>query len=281
MATTPLRRLPDFIIIGAAKAATTWIVHQLQQNPAVFLPGPEPHYFSRAYEEGVDSYARWFETASPLQTVGEKSADYLAHPLAAVRIAALLPRVRLVVQLRNPVERAYSDYCMLYRRGTVTAPPEAYLKRGSERSRFLEDGLYHRHLSRFIEFFPAEQLSLILHEDIKRQPEAVIAGLCDYLGITRLIAQGEVAARVNAGEAPLLPLAMRRMLAPLKPLAAPLRQHSWFRAMHASLARQPRYPPLTPDLRRRLRDFYADDIERLGPLIGRDLSHWLRIEAAT
>jgi hypothetical protein len=280
MATMVDRRLPDFIIIGAAKAATTWIVHQLQQHTGVFLPGPEPHYFSREHDRGVDWYADWFDDASPTQTVGEKSADYLAHPLAAQRIAALQPGVRLVVQLRNPIERAYSDYCMLYRRGTVTSPPEAYLRHGADRPRFLEDGLYHRHLSRFVDRFPRRQLSLILHEDIKREPEAVITRLCDYLGIESHVAHGEVAARINAGEAPLLPLALRRMLAPIKPLAAPLRRQRWFRTVHAAMARQPNYPPLTLDLRRRLRDFYAADIEKLGPLVGRDVSAWLGVEDA-
>jgi hypothetical protein len=280
MVNTSRQRLPDFIIIGAAKAATTWIVHQLQQNPGVFLPGPEPHYFSREYERGVDWYARWFSDALPLQTVGEKSADYLADPKAAQRIADLMPKVRLIVQLRNPIERAYSDYCMLYRRGTVTSPPEAYLRRGSERSRFLDDGLYHQHLSRYIALFPPEQLNLILHEDIKREPETVIANICDYLDIATHIERAEVGARVNAGEVPMLPLPVRKLLAPIKPLAAPFRRSAWFQTMHASLSRPPAYPPLTADLRRRLRDFYATDIENLGSLVGRDVSHWLRVEDA-
>src|SRR3546814_4805254 len=62
------------------------------------------------------------------QVVGEKSADYLAHPEAARRIAQRLPEARLVVQLRNPIDRAYSDYCMFFRRGAVTPHPERYLR---------------------------------------------------------------------------------------------------------------------------------------------------------
>lgn len=276
--TTAAPRLPEFVIIGAAKAATTWIVHQLQQHPDVFLPGPEPHYFSTEYERGDAWYADWFAEASPNQMVGEKSADYLAHPLAAKRLQALLPDVRLLVQLRNPVERAYSDYCMLFRRGTVGAPPERYLQRGAERSRFLDDGLYHLHLSRFLDLFPRERIALILHEDIKREPETVINQVCGHLGLPPHIAAGEVAARVNDSDTPMLPLSIRRLLAPAKPIVAPLRRQPWFRSAHAALARRPDYPPFTNDLRRRLRDFYAADIEKLGPLLGRDVSGWLRVE---
>lgn len=273
-------RLPEFVIIGAAKAATTWIVHQLQQHPQVFLPGPEPHYFSTEYENGHKWYADWFADAAPEQVIGEKSADYLAHPLAAQRLQALLPDAQLLVQLRNPIERAYSDYCMLFRRGTVGGPPEKYLQRGAERSRFLDDGLYHLHLSRFLDLYPREQIALILHEDIKREPEAIIKQVCGHLGLQPHVAAQEVGARVNDSDAPTLPLTMRRLLAPAKPIVAPLRRQSWFRSAHAALARRPNYPPFTNDLRRRLRDFYAADIEKLGPMLGRDVSRWLCVEDA-
>lgn len=273
-------RLPEFVIIGAAKAATTWIVHQLQQHPQVFLPGPEPHYFSREFSRGPEWYSTWFDDALDDQTIGEKSADYLADPHAAERIARTLPGVRLVVQLRNPVERAYSDYCMLLRRGAVDASPAAYLKRGASLARFLEDGLYHRHLGRFLDYFPRESVEILLHEDIKRSPEDAIADVCLHIGVTPHIAAAEVAARVNHGETPILPLTLRRLLAPLKGAAAPFRNHDWFQAVHATFARTPRYPPLTNDLRRRLRDFYVADIECLAPVVGRDLSGWLRIDEA-
>lgn len=273
-------RLPSFVIVGAAKAATTWIVHQLQHHPGVYLPGPEPHYFSTEYERGPAWYAAWFADAGAGQVIGEKSADYLAHPEAAARLAALLPEARLIVQLRNPIERAYSDYCMLYRRGAVAAAPADYLRQGATLPRFLEDGLYHRHLGRFLDVFARERIALLLHEDIKHAPEAAIASVCDHIGIPPRIAAAEVAARVNDGETPMLPLALRRLLAPVKEAAAPFRNQRWFKAAHAAMARPTRYPPLTAELRLRLRDFYAADIERLGPLLGRDVSGWLAVKEA-
>lgn len=271
-------RLPSFVVIGAAKAATTWIVHQLQQHPGVFVPGPEPHYFSSEYHRGDDWYRAWFADATPRQLVGEKSADYLAHSEAAGRMAKLLPDAQIVVQLRNPVERAYSDYCMLFRRGTVGPNPAEYLRPGAERPRFVEDGLYHRHLQRYLDLFPREQFEILLHEDIRRTPEAVIEQVCRHIGVAPAIAPAEVAARVNDGEAPMLPLPMRRVLAPAKGLVAPLRQASWFKRLHASMARVPPYPPLNDGLRERLRDFYVRDVEQLGSLLGRDLSHWLALK---
>ena len=89
--TRPADRLPEFAIIGAVKGATTWVAHQLRSQPGIFLPQQEPHYFSTAFDRGIDWYANLFREAPAGARIGEKSADYLAHPWAAARLAALLP----------------------------------------------------------------------------------------------------------------------------------------------------------------------------------------------
>src|SRR5690349_5454229 len=140
------RHLPQFLIIGAVKAATTWIADQLRARDDVFMPGPEPHYFSRVHDRGDDWYASLFAEARAGQMIGEKSADYLADANAPARVAALLPDAILIAQLRNPVDRAYSDYCMHFRRGYVGRDVERYLGKRPETPRFLQSGLYARHI---------------------------------------------------------------------------------------------------------------------------------------
>lgn len=268
-------RLPEFMIIGAAKAATTWLSFQLRHHPALFLPAAEPHFFSTEYDRGRDWYLEQFRDAAPDQIIGEKSADYLAHPDTARRIAEWLPNVRLIVQLRNPIERAYSDYCMLYRRGTVAGDPRPYFHRTTTpQPRFLEDGLYRQHLERFFTHFPRDQITVILHEDIHERPLDIIAEVCRHIGVPPPEAPA-VMTRVNGAEAPLLPLGVRRTLRPLKPIAAPLRGQPWFEAMRAPFARPVEYPQLGQDLQQQLREFYAEDITSLSQLLGRDLSPWL------
>lgn len=271
-----LGRLPSFIVIGAAKSATTWVSHNLQQHPDVFMPGPEPHYFSTEFHRGQAWYEQWFEQASAGQLIGEKSADYLAHPEASSRIARLLPAARLVVQLRNPIERAYSDYCMFFRRGAVGANPERYLDRSStDIPRFLEDGLYSRHLARFLDLFPRDQVKIILYDHIRERPEAIFAEVCAHIGIDAGSAHLSLATPVKRKETAMLPLKLRRMLRPAKAIVAPWRDHPWFRAAHAQLARPVHYPPLTRELRDRLRDYYADDIRALERLLGFNIPSWL------
>ncbi len=268
--------LPSFLVIGAVKAATTWLHGQLQAHPEIYLPDPEPHFFSREYDRGLDFYRTFFADAEPHQVVGEKSADYLAHPLAPARVAASLRRAPLVVQLRNPVDRAYSDYKMLYRRGTVTGDPERYLTPGrSEQPRFLDDGLYARHLERWFDHFAPGQLLVLLYEDVKQDPQGTVNRVCDHIGVTRHYREDVGAQRFNDGAEQFLPLSIRRALAPIKDAVQPLRGHAAFEVARSLLAREIRYPPLAPDLRARLQDHYATDIEALERLIGRDLGNWL------
>jgi len=268
---------PHFVIIGAAKAATTWIQKQLQSNPALYLPDPEPHYFSREYGLGPDHYRRFFADVPACAVArGEKSADYLADPEVPARMARALPDARVVVQLRNPVERAYSDYKMFYRRGTVARGPEHYLRPDAPEpfARFLQDGLYGVHLGRWLRYFPPEQILVFLYEDVATDPRAVLERVSAHIGIKPWHGAA-VAGRENDSRTKILPLGLRKALQPLKPAVATLRGNPLFESARAVLAREVRYPGLPTALGEELREWYRSDVEHLATLIGRDLSHWL------
>jgi len=269
-------RNPEFIIIGAVKAATTWTSHNLGLNPSLFVPGPEPHYFSTEYDRGRAWYQTFFETAPKDVMIGEKSADYLAHPKAAKRIAADLPKTKLIVQLRNPVDRAYSDYCMLYRRGTVRQTPDIYFTQSTEHSdRFLTSGLYAKSLKRYFDHFPRENIQVFLYEDIKNTPEKTIKQVSNFLGVTAHIPSEGFKTRQNDGETAILPLGMRQALTPFKSIVAPLRGNAIFKKTRGMFARPPEYPPLDQQTHDFLTSFYAEDLKILGEMIHRDLSCWL------
>lgn len=269
-------RLPDFVIIGATKAATTWLTENLRAHPKVFMPSPELHYFSRFVDRGDDWYRAQFAGAQAGQLVGEKSASYLPHPDAPQRLHRLLPGARLLAQLRNPVERAYSDYCMHYRRGEVNRDIDRYLDAGrTPIPRLIEDGFYHRHLSAFLRTFAADQLKILLYDDIRARPREVFREVCGYLGIDPAVEPQTVGQKVKDKETPRVPPRARRLLAPLKAIVQPYRHTRVFVAARSLIARRLRYPELTPELRQRLQAHYADDIARLGDLLERDLSIWL------
>ena len=102
-------RLPDFLGVGVQKGGTTTLQKLLEQHPGAFLPAAkELHYFSLHYARGESWYRQQFAAASPGQRNGEITPYYLFHPEASKRIQSLLPQVRLVVLLRDPVQRTLS-----------------------------------------------------------------------------------------------------------------------------------------------------------------------------
>ena len=267
--------LPSFLIIGAIKAATTWLSNHLRKSSGVFLPATEPHYFTRQYGRGVDWYRNFFATAVPGQIIGEKTADYLANPEAPKRAATLLPHANLIVSLRNPVERAYSDYCMLFRRGTVSGRIEDYLDPDrAEFRRFLDNGLYHKHLSAWLDHYAPDRMLVLTMEDVIGSPDASLKKVARLIGLTDNLIPAADSERVNDSTRMFLPLEIRRFLSPLKTIVAPLRGTFAFEAFRANFARPIVYPPLPTTLRKKLADFYRDDLDNLQKLLNRDLSSW-------
>jgi hypothetical protein len=265
----------DFLIIGATKSATTWLQKSLQSVSGVVMPDPEPHYFSRHYDNGPQWYFSQFPDTDGARLVGEKSNSYLDDPAAARRVYTMLPHAKLIMQLRNPVERAYSDYCMLYRRGEVDGRIEDYLtaERASFR-RFLENGLYHEQVAAYAALYPTEQILILFYEDMVNDPDEQLRRVGSFLGIADLKVP-PVREAVKDRTEPMVGPRLRRALRPIKPLVAPLRRFALFQAMRQRMIDEIRYPPLTSRLRAGLEDFYKNDVTNLGNFLGRDLSGWL------
>ncbi len=270
-------RLPHFVIIGAAKAATTWLSTVLARQPKVFMPQQEVHFFNRHYQLGLNWYVTNFADAGPDQIIGEKSASYLADPQVPGRLARLLPEAHLIVQLRDPVERAYSDYCMLLRRGEVSDNIARYLDPDDTPvRRFVDDGLYAHHLAAFLKVFPQTQVKILFYDDILRDPGNVYRDIICFIGLVEAMPIEEIAQRVKDKTTPMLPLPARRLLRPLKGLVRPWRDRAALKKIHGLFARPVAYPPLAETTRRRLAAFYADDVRVLEKLVDRRLDGWLK-----
>jgi hypothetical protein len=266
----------DFLIVGAAKSATTWLQRCLQADPAVYMPDPELHYFSREYHRGADWYLSQFTPGGGARMIGEKSNSYLDTPAAIDRIARDVPHAKFIAQLRNPVDRAYSDYCMFYRRGQVGKDIGRYLNpRSADETRILPAGLYSQQLAAFYRRFPSERMLITFYENISSEPAAQLEKVRHHLGLPPVAGEGFVQAKVKDKTAPMVSPALRRILGPIKPLIAPFRKTASFRRMHAALSSEVQYAPFTDELRQRLTDYYAADVEILGGMIGRDLHGWL------
>jgi len=290
--------LPNFILIGAAKAGTTALYWYLAEHPDVYMsPVKETFYFAYGLDESGKllygdpqvhrfpiktraDYEALFAGAKGQRAIGEASPIYLECPQAPDRIQTAIPDVRLLCSLRHPVDRAYSDYVMyLRRRGrsldlTRDHSPDAPWSRPD--SRWMAVSRYGEQLARYYERFPREQIRVILTSDLKRTPVESVQALYRFLGIDPSFTP-DFGTPHNVGGTPALPLlekvftnpTLRAGLDPLMPKAAA----DWLRKLRTRTMRQA--PSLPADLRAELTLRFKDDILRTSELIGRDLSHWL------
>lgn len=239
------------------------------------MPNPELHYFSREYSRGQDWYLSQFSEEAFGKTVGEKSNSYLYEPDAAARLHRCLPHVKLIAQLRNPVERAYSNYCMLFRRGEVGADIRSYLDPSlGENIRFLVAGNFALHLQSYIDLFGREPLLILFFDGVLNDPETQMSKVRTHLGLpSRPLAPGGEE-KVKDKAAPVVPARLRKHLAWFKPIYQPLRGNLAYEAIRGLMARKTQYPQLTDELRKRLNDYYGPSIEALEQISGQSLSHW-------
>ncbi len=267
LATRRARILPSFLLIGAQRAGTTTFFSDLGRHTHVARPaGKELHFFTIDHWRGLDWYRSFFPTVATRRlsrlrgedvVAGEATPYYLFHPAVPGRVAESLPDTRLIVLLRDPVDRAYSHYQKMRRMGAeqlsfedaIAAEDERlageeerllanprYRSKPHRRHAYIARGHYADQLERWLAHFPREQLLVLLAEDYFARPAEAHARALDFLGLPQ---QDLVRPRTNNG---------------------------------------PAYEPLDPNLRASLVQLFAKPNARLSLLLGREL--WKPTEAA-
>lgn len=211
--TAPWRLRPSFLIVGAQRAGTTTLYRVLSEHPAVARPTVSKGigFFDVRYERGLRWYLGHFPLERPARrrhgpaaTTFESSGYYLFHPLAAARIARDLPDARVVVMVRDPVERAYSAHRHEQARGFESEPFEEALELETERTqgeveRILADPSYqsfeHRHhsylarsryseqIDRFIEELGRDRVYVVDADEFFEHPDVEFERLASWLGL--------------------------------------------------------------------------------------------------
>lgn len=274
--------LPNFLIVGAAKAGTTTLYEHFRAHPEIFMPRlKEPRFF--CYEgsgeridypvQTAEEYAALFAEGAGAKARGEASVHYLPHPRAAQRIRDLIPEARIVAALRDPVDRAYSTYQMNQRNRNVnSALPFIDALRQEPGLRYT----YGDKLGRYFDLFPRERIAVVLLDDIEARPARTMADLYGFLGVDPGFAP-DVAKVANPGGAP-RNKALHRILSDRRLTALSRRLlPEWAIAPLKTLrSRNLAKRPLAPADRRAAIDVFREDILRTQDLLGRDLSRWLQ-----
>lgn len=173
--------VPDFLYIGTRKSASTWLYNILALHPQVYLPSSKGlYFFDQYYANGRDWYLTHFDGVTDERAVGELSHSYLSSAAAPKRIAAVNPQMKLLACLREPVDRAFSEYLDIIKNGRFAGSFEAALDRFPI---LLERGRYATHLQRYVDTFGRDQLLIQLLDDLKEDGQAYADKLFTFLGV--------------------------------------------------------------------------------------------------
>ena len=271
-------QIPNFLYIGTSKAGSTWIYDILNRHPEAFMaPGKGLYFFSRHFDQGIEWYQEQFEGAAGQPVIGEVSHAYLYDDQACGRIAETIPETRLMVSLRNPVDRAFSEYLDAKKNGKLSVSFDEALIVEPE---LKERGLYDKYLSRYLERFPKERIHVAIFDDLVRDPNAFAAGIFSFLGI-------EVMSLPSARQKRMLPAGIPRSdkLAKLAKSGAHSLKRLGLRGLrgHIKTSRAVRNllyrklkdeerPQMDAGTRAHLRDFYLADVAALDDRLGLSLS---------
>ena len=303
---------PDFFIVGAAKAGTTALYHWLSDHPDVFLPiVKEPGYFAHAggpaaplagpYDPAYTAriatdaaaYAALYADAGTRQT-GDVSPVYLLCDRAARRIATARPDARIVIVLRDPVYRAFSQYMHHVRDSLDPCPTfDAALAEEDERLRagwswghgYATHGHYLAQVERYLAAFPRHQILFLDYDTLQSAPDHCWFAVCDHLGLAHrpLLRNDRVNATAGLATVSARPGLTRRLRHPgavqsLLKRAMPKSVRTRIRAMIEGAGRPA--PTLSDGTRRALARRYASERPALEAATGLTLSHWTRPDTA-
>jgi len=274
--------LPTFIVIGSAQSGTTSLYHVFSEHPQIFMSRKkELHFFVKEhwYRRGIEQYERHFpeELTQGKMAVGEATPVYICHPRAPERIARHVPDVKMILTVRNPVQRAYSQYWRKRRDLTETGTFEEALEQDLTpeyvpgRRGYFNRGLYLHYIERYLQHFNREQLLVLTFDELSEDPHSFYARCFEFIGVDPSFRSAAMTRRFNSSAIWNNPLYNYLFTHPGVTRRLPLRIR---RAFCVGPKRQYSYPPIDPSSRERLAQFYREPNRRLGEFLGTDLSRW-------
>ncbi|MFQ5640709.1 MAG: sulfotransferase [bacterium] len=299
-------RLPNFLLVGAAKSGTTSLYHYLNDHPQIYMsPVKEPKFISGQFcqfpfqgkgdnliEEGIvktfDVYENLFREVDGEKAIGEASADNLYYYEHSIKyIKKYLGEVKIIVALRNPVDRAFSSYTHLRRDMREDLTFEQAIQAEKQRKKqnwefiwfYIDVGFYYKQVRAFIDNF--NEVKICLYDDLSKRPKELLTEIYEFLDVDKNFAP-RIYIKHNVSGVPKSGFLQRIMNKQnllksitknsIKPFLSEKRQKNLLEKFKALNLKKPQLNPKTRDY---LRNFYREDIRKLQDLIHRDLSHWL------
>lgn len=289
----------DFIGIGGMKCGSTWIADCLKEHPQICFPKhrKELHFFdekfsfSSFYKNNPKNYRfetlgfDWYKSqfSHCVGVCGEFSTQYIIDPIACQRIKKVFPDVKIIAILRNPADRAFSEY--LYNKRFGGQLKNISFEKAIENSWLLEKGLYAKHLKRYLDNF--SKVKIMILEEVKKNPEKEIQSLYEFLGVSedfvpsclnkkinkRMMAKYSfINDIVNFG----INFVIKNNLKFLFKIGTLLYLDVLVDGIRKKNVKELKFKLMHPETREKLVDFCREDVSDLENLLGKDLSFWLK-----
>jgi hypothetical protein len=296
-----MTRLPNFLIIGAAKGGTTSLYDYFSQHPEIYMsPVKEPRFFALENEKlnfqnpdqainqtsvtTLSEYLKLFDGVSSEIAVGEASPLYMYSAKAVDRIAHYIPEAKLIAILRNPVDRAYSCYKHLIAlephsfAGALEAEDDRIKNNWAHLWHYRQGGYYYTQLQRYFDKFDSKQIRIYLFDDLIKAPLSITHDAFEFLGVDPKFTPNLTHKNVSNNPK----IKSLQNIVNGKSRIRALSKNFFPKEVRASVARRIRgwnskdFPPMSEDVKKKLIEVYYPDILQLEKLVGRDLSHWLK-----
>ncbi|MBW8049686.1 MAG: sulfotransferase domain-containing protein [Cytophagales bacterium] len=288
--------LPNFFIVGAPKAATTFLYHHLNQHPEIYMSREkEPNYFS--FEEiseqnlfhyynkkgfkTLEEYEILFNNVKNEKAIGEASVSYLFYPKVPQKIHQLVSNAKIIIILRDPIDRGFSHYLMDYRLGLVHLTFEEIVfqrvrheKLPIYHQQYIELGFYYEQVKRYLDTFGLENVKVFFQEDLKKDTEKVLTSLFTFLGVNPNF-RSNFEEKQNVFEIPKNDIIqyfynIRKLRKALKSIMPKfLISQAKVLLFHKGKKAQ-----LNNATKTYLKFFYREDINKLAKLLNRNLKNW-------
>jgi hypothetical protein len=272
------RYLPNCIAVGVGRSGTTWLHEMLSGHVGLPYGAKETDFFLRKYGNGIGWYESFFRHCAPGYPIVEICPTYFSSAEARRRMKLHIPDCRIICTFREPVERAYSHYKLMRHNVWTRASFEEVVSSSRE---IAEMNQYALNLTGWQQTFGRDNVLVCLYDELEHDPQGYLDMVCDFIGISPFRIPGDVAsARLNS-----FPTAPRN-----RRLAQNARHlRDWLRTRRAHRLDRllehiglwafcfdggEAFPPLKPELEKRLKQRFLPEVEALEQLIGRDLSAW-------
>ena len=285
----------DFFIVGAPKSGTTSLYHYLSEHPQVEMSSQkEPDYFSdkAIHEQGMyyaknrvdtlDKYESLFVQKESV-VYGEASVSYLFYENVAEDIKKYNPNAKIIIMLRNPIERAFSHYLMDYRLGLISDSFENIIAKKSKHKnahlfyqQYIEVSKYATQIQRYLDFFEKESILFIDYEDFKKNVSKTVGKVYDFLNISAEFA-ADINTKYNTFTMPKNKgirfiysfVFLRKILTFLFPIYL-------VKNFRVLLFKTDKKPELLKETRSQLRIIFNDDIKKLEEVLAKNYSKWIK-----